>query len=68
MHSTLARNVLTALAQGSQIQCNIRQYPEIRASLFHAAEVCEENSVSAQLALAEIDRLDQTFNWNTFAE
>jgi predicted phage terminase large subunit-like protein len=35
--STLARNVIAAVLQGSQIHCNARQYPEIRAALVYAA-------------------------------
>jgi predicted phage terminase large subunit-like protein len=62
--SALARNVIAAVEQGSQIQCHENQYPAIRAALSNAAEKAEEDSISALLARNEIERLDQMFNWN----
>ncbi|MGC2697745.1 MAG: phage terminase large subunit [Candidatus Angelobacter sp.] len=68
--SVLARNVIAAVAQGSQIQCNAKQYPEIRAVLDQAAKTrsTSENEASAQLASNEIQRLDEVFNWGHKAE
>jgi predicted phage terminase large subunit-like protein len=64
VESVLARNVITAIKQGSPIQCNERQYPEIRAVLAAAEKVeTETEIVSALLIRNEIDRLDQIFNW-----
>jgi predicted phage terminase large subunit-like protein len=37
--TALTRDIIEAVAQGSQIQCNARQYPEIRAALNRAAKV-----------------------------
>ncbi len=61
--SALARNVISALGQRSQIQCHEKQYPEIRAVLADAAEKMEPNTEAAFLARREMDRLDQKFNW-----
>ncbi|HET9285443.1 MAG TPA: phage terminase large subunit [Candidatus Angelobacter sp.] len=63
--STLARNVIKALAQGSQIQCHEKQYPEIRAVLARAAEKTDQETGPALMARREMDRLDQDFNWKT---
>jgi hypothetical protein len=60
--SALARNVIAAIKQGSPIQCNERQYPEIRAVLA-ATEKVQTEFVPALLVRDEIDRLDQIFNW-----
>jgi predicted phage terminase large subunit-like protein len=61
--SALARNVIAAVAQGSQIQCNEKQYPEIRAVLVKAAEIKSEpkDEMLSLLALSEIERLDLLF-------
>ena len=62
--SALARNVITAVAQGSQIQCNAKQYPAIRAALTSAEKIvgCDDQ-VSLLLAASELQRLDQLFDW-----
>jgi predicted phage terminase large subunit-like protein len=63
--TVLARNVLAAVAQGSQIQCNIKQYPEIRAALTDAAAKWGgRDQVSLLLAASELQRLDRLFDWN----
>lgn len=61
--SVLTRNVLEAVAQGSQIQCHYKQYPEIRAALSKVAENKSENQdeTLALLAKSEIERLDLCF-------
>ncbi|MGH9637156.1 MAG: hypothetical protein ACRD72_20175, partial [Candidatus Angelobacter sp.] len=59
----LARNLLDALEQGTLIQCNEKQYPEVRAVLSTAAARPDEQEIIALLAQTEIDRLDQMFNW-----
>lgn len=61
--SVLARNVLAAVAQGSQIQCNAKQYPEIRAALADALEKWQgsHDELFVSLALSEIERLDLLF-------
>ena len=66
--SVLARNIMTAIEQGSQIQCNAKQYPAVRAALnavaFNSAfNSAGEPSAPALLAQNEINRLDQMFNW-----
>jgi predicted phage terminase large subunit-like protein len=68
--TTLARNVIEAVAQGSQIQCNVKQYPEIRAALAKAAEMKNEpkDEMLSLLALSEIERLDSFFLSNTAKE
>jgi predicted phage terminase large subunit-like protein len=58
----LARNLLDALEQGTLIQCNEKQYPEVRAVLSTAAARPDEQEIIALLAQNEIDRLDQMFN------
>lgn len=62
--SVLARNVMEAVAQGSQIQCNAKQYPAVRAALTVAAEkktdLQDENL--PLLAIQERERLDLLFN------
>ncbi len=61
--TALARSVIAAVAQGSQIQCNIKQYPEVRAALTVAAEMksdCQDETLP-KLALNEIARLDLLF-------
>jgi len=61
--SPLARNVLAAIEQGSQIECNPKQYPEIRGVLTRASEKLDAEGPPSLLARNEIDRLDQMFNW-----
>ncbi len=61
--SVLARNVIAAVAQGSQIQCNFKQYPTVRAALLDAVarwSECE-NEPNALWARSEIERLDLLF-------
>lgn len=59
--TALSRNVIEAVAQGSRIQCNAKQYPEIRAALTRAAETGKgsQDDLLASLALSEIERLDR---------
>jgi predicted phage terminase large subunit-like protein len=61
--SVLRRNVIEAVAQGSQIQCNFKQYPEIRAALTAAVARWSrsENEPNALWARSEIERLDLLF-------
>jgi predicted phage terminase large subunit-like protein len=61
--SPLARRVREAVEQGSRIQCNARQYPEVRAALTALLEESAEQPTPTLLAENEIQRLDQTFNW-----
>jgi len=62
--SALTRRVLVALTEGSQIQCNAKQYPAVRAALTVVAEkktdVQDENL--PLLAIRERERLDLLFN------
>ena len=62
-NSALARNVLAAVVQGSQIQCNAKQYPAIRGALIGAIKKWQDlhDELSASLALSEIKRLDLLF-------
>jgi hypothetical protein len=55
--------VIAAVAQGSQIQCNAKQYPAIRAALTSAMKRWQDsqNELFASLALNEIERLDLLF-------
>jgi predicted phage terminase large subunit-like protein len=61
--TVLTRNVVAAVGGGSQIQCNARQYPEIRQALMAASEIWAEkkDGVRSMLALHEVLRLDQIF-------
>ena len=61
--SVLARNVIAAVAAGNQIQCNEKQYPEIRAALaVVAANTTDpQEEALAELAAREIERLDLLF-------
>ncbi|MFL6386096.1 MAG: phage terminase large subunit [Terriglobales bacterium] len=61
--SILVRNVNEAIAQGNQIQCNIKQYPRVRAALVDYMERCSgcENEPKAGWARSEIQRLDLFF-------
>jgi len=59
--SVLVRNVNEAVARGSQIQCNAKQYPAIRAALSFAGEKSGEMLEAANRARDEIERLDQLF-------
>lgn len=60
-----ARRVREAVEQGSQIHCNLKQYPAVRAALDRAARNWTEtaNELHLMLALNEIQRLDQAFSW-----
>lgn len=62
--SVLARNVTDAIEQGNQIQCNFKQYPEIRSALTEAAARWSgsENETNALWARSEIERLDLLFS------
>jgi predicted phage terminase large subunit-like protein len=59
----LERNVIAAVAQGSQIQCNAKQYPAIRGALMGAIKNWQDlpDEVFASRALSEIKRLDLLF-------
>ena len=61
--SALARTVLEAVAQGRQIQCHYKQYPEIRAALTAAMVRWSglKNEPRALWAHSEIERLDLLF-------
>jgi len=61
--SALARNVIAAVAAGSQIQCNAKQYPAIRGALISAIKEWQDlqDEPSVSLALSEIKRLDLLF-------
>jgi predicted phage terminase large subunit-like protein len=61
--TVLTRNVIEAVGRGSQIQCNAKQYPEIRQALTQAAETwgSENDEARAALAHLEIARLDAVF-------
>jgi hypothetical protein len=61
--SALARTVRAAVAAGSQIQCNAKQYPAIRTALTGAVEKWQgsQDELFASLALSEIERLDLLF-------
>ena len=61
--SVLSRNVFAAIAQGSQIHCNSKQYPEIRAALavIAANTTDPQKEALAKLAAREIERLDLSF-------
>lgn len=63
-NSVLARNVLEAIAQGRQIQCHYKQYPEVRAALTYAMVRSSglENEPQALWARSEIERLDLLFS------
>src|SRR5579864_768574 len=60
--SALARNVIAAVAEGSQIQCNAKQYPAIRVALTDAGQMWSgsDGQISLQ-AQNEIERLDRLF-------
>jgi predicted phage terminase large subunit-like protein len=61
--SILARNVIEAVVEGSQIQCNAKQYPAIRAALTSATEKWQgsQDELRVSLARSEIERLDLLF-------
>jgi predicted phage terminase large subunit-like protein len=63
--TALERRVIESIEQGSQIQCNIKHYPEIRGALDRAAKRWNgsEDQVRLGRALSEIERLDQVFAW-----
>jgi hypothetical protein len=63
LDSALAQNVIAAVSQGNQIQCNANQYPEIRAALVEAVS-SPENIQNESLSFhvnGEIKRLDLLF-------
>jgi predicted phage terminase large subunit-like protein len=62
--SVLMRNVLAAIAQGSQIHCNFKQYQDVRAALSAAAATsgCPLEEARALWARKEIERLDLLFS------
>jgi predicted phage terminase large subunit-like protein len=62
--SALARNVIAAVAQGGQIHCNFKQYPEVRAALTVVAEreTDLQDETLSLLAIQERERLDLLFN------
>jgi hypothetical protein len=55
--------VIAAVAQGSQIQCNAKQYPAVRGALMGATKKWQDlqDELSVSLALSEIKRLDLLF-------
>jgi predicted phage terminase large subunit-like protein len=61
--SVLERSVIAAVAQGSQIQCNAKQYPAVRGALMGATKKWQDlqDELSVSLALSEIKRLDLLF-------
>jgi len=62
-NSVLTRDLIEAVVQGSQLQCNAKQYPEIRAALSHAADLlsdCQDETRSVSIS-REIERLDLLF-------
>jgi predicted phage terminase large subunit-like protein len=61
--SILRRNVMEAVAQGSQIHCNAKQYPAIRAALTDVAEkkTDSQDENLPLLAIQERERLDLLF-------
>jgi predicted phage terminase large subunit-like protein len=65
--SVLAQNVIAAVAQGSHIQCNFKQYPEVRAALavIAATTIDPQKEALAKLAAREIERLDLSFTNST---
>ncbi|HEY3770037.1 MAG TPA: phage terminase large subunit [Candidatus Angelobacter sp.] len=61
--SALARDIIEAVAQGSQIHCNARQYPEIRAALLNAisSPTGPSDEMCTLFINNEIQRLDLLF-------
>jgi predicted phage terminase large subunit-like protein len=59
----LSSNVIEAVSCGSQIQCNAKQYPEIRQALAQAAKTWRRENDQARAAQAEVEiaRLDVVF-------
>jgi hypothetical protein len=57
------RNVIEAVAKGTLIQCDVKQYPAIRAALTAAAEMKagSQDEALSRLAMSEIERLDLLF-------
>lgn len=68
--TALSRNVVEAVTQGSQIQCNIKQYPEVRAALHRAMEMQTDaqHENRSLLAANEIQRLDRLHGWSGAVE
>ncbi len=61
--SVLTRDLIEAVAQGSQLQCNAKQYPEIRAALSQAAGLSSDSQDASRSLLIsrEVERLDLLF-------
>jgi predicted phage terminase large subunit-like protein len=60
--TVLTRSVVSALAQGGRILCNVKHNPQVRAVLTSTLEGVENGLTSH--AQREINRLDHLFNWN----
>jgi predicted phage terminase large subunit-like protein len=62
--SALVRNVIAAVAQGTHIECNRKQYPGVRAALTVVAErkADLQDETLSLLAIQERERLDLLFN------
>jgi predicted phage terminase large subunit-like protein len=58
--TALERSVLVAVAQGSQIQCNAKQYSAIRVALYRAS-ILTQDAEQARRVVHEIHRLDTVF-------
>jgi predicted phage terminase large subunit-like protein len=61
--NVLPHDIIEAVSQGSQIHCNARQYPEIRAALTQAAKTPNDfqHEIHASLINREVERLDVLF-------
>jgi len=62
--SALVRNMIAAVAQGTHIECNRKQYPGVRAALTVVAErkADLQDETLSLLAIQERERLDLLFN------
>jgi predicted phage terminase large subunit-like protein len=62
--TVFTRDIVEAVARGSQIQCNAKQYLEIRTALSHAADLLNDtqNELRSLLIGREIERLDLLFS------
>lgn len=62
--SVLERNVIAAVAQGTHIECNRKQYPGVRAALTVVAErkTDLQDETLSLLAIQERERLDLLFD------
>ena len=67
--SVLGRSVIEAVAQGSHIDCNAKQYPAIRAALTAITQrkTDSQDDTLPLLAIQERDRLDLLFMGNAFS-